>query len=106
MKKILILLLCIFSLSLGYTQVDTFKKVRVDVPSVILVKPDTIHSICIPDTTLAKCLNIHVCGGTLHINYAKPYYRELMREIPIKMRITTPDSLHITTSRDYVKVRQ
>ena len=105
MKKLILLLLCIFSLSLGYTQVDTFKKVRVDVPSVILVRSDTIHSICVPDTTLAKCLSVHICDGTLYINYSRPYYRELMKEIPIKMRITTPDSLHITTSKDYRKVR-
>ena len=105
MKKLLILLLCIFSLSFGYTQVDTFKKVKVDVPSVILIKPDSVHSVYVPDTTMAKCLNIEVCDGTLYINYAKPYYRELMKEIPIKMRITTPDSLHITTSREYKKIR-
>lgn len=105
MKKLILLLLCIFSLSLGYTQVDTFKKVKVDVPSVIYIKPDTIHSIYVPDTTLSKYLNIHVCDGTLHIGYNKPYYRELMKEIPIKMRITTPDSLHITTSREYKKIR-
>lgn len=105
MKKLLILLLCIFSLSFGYTQVDTFKKVKVDVPSVIMIKPDTIHSVCVPDTTISKYLNIHVCDGTLHIGYVKPYYRELMKEIPIKMRITTPDSLHITTSRDYKRIR-
>lgn len=105
MKKLILLLLCIFSLSFGYTQIDTFKKVKVDVPSVILIKPDSVHSVYVSDTTLAKCLNIHVCDGTLHIGYMKPYYRELMKEIPIKMRITTPDSLHITTGRDYRKLR-
>lgn len=105
MKKLLILLLCIFSLSFGYTQVDTFKKVKVDVPSVIMIRPDTIHSIYVPDTTLSKYLNIYVYDSTLHIEYVKPYYRELMKEIPIKMRITTPDSLHITTSRDYKRIR-
>ena len=105
MKKLILLLLCVFSLSFGYTQIDTFKKVRVDVPSVILIKPDSVHSVYVPDTTLAKCLNVHVCDGTLYINYLRPYYRELMKEIPIKMRITTPDSLHITTSRDYRKFR-
>jgi hypothetical protein len=105
MKKLLILLLCIFSLSFGYTQVDTFKKVKVDVPSVIMIRPDTIHSVYVPDTTISKYLNIQVCDGTLHISYVKPYYRELMKNIPIKMRITTPDSLHITTSRDYKRIR-
>lgn len=105
MKKLILLLLCIFSLSFGYTQIDTFKKVKVDVSSVILIKPDSVHSVYIPDTTLAKCLNIHVYDSTLHIGYIKPYYRELMKDIPIKMRITTPDSLHITTSRDYIKLR-
>ena len=105
MKKILILLLCIFSLSFGYTQVDTFKNVKVDVPSVIIIKPDTVHSVYVPDTTISKYLNIHVCDGTLHIGYVRPYYRELMKEMPIKMRITTPDSLHITTSRNYKRIR-
>jgi hypothetical protein len=105
MKKLILLLLCIFSLSFGYTQIDTFKKVKVDVPSVILIKPDSVHSVYVPDTTLAKCLNVYVYDGTLYINYLKPYYRELMKEIPIKMRITTPDSLHITTGRDYRKLR-
>lgn len=105
MKKLLILLLCIFSLSFGYTQVDTFKKVKVDVPSVIMIRPDTIHSVYVSDTTISKYLNIYVYDGTLHIGYVKPYYRELMKNIPIKMRITTPDSLHITTSRDYKRIR-
>ncbi len=105
MKKLILLLLCIFSLSFGYTQVDSFKTAKIDVPSIVLIKPDTVHSVQVPDTTLAKYLNIYVQDSVLYVKYLKPYYRELLKENQIKMRITTPDSLHITTGREYKKIR-
>lgn len=100
MRKFILLLLCVFSLT-AYTQIDTFKTIRVNMPSRVVVRTDSIQSVHVPDTTISKYLNIHVCDGTLHINYAKPYYRELFKE-PIKFRILTPDSVYITTSRDYI----
>lgn len=105
MKKLILLLLCIFSLSFAYTQVDTFKNVKINVPSIVYIKPDTIHSVQFADTTLTKYLIVNVCDGTLHINYLKPHYHEMLKQTPIKMRITTPDSLHITTGRNYKKSR-
>ena len=75
-----------------------------DIPSYLVVRTDTTTSVYIPDTTITKYLNIHVCDGTLHVNYAKPYYYELLKE-PIKLRISTPDSVNIITSRRYTITR-
>ena len=101
MKKILLTLLCVFSLTFAYTQIDTFKTVKVDIPSHVVVRTDSIKSVYVPDTTISKYLNIHVCDGTLYINYLKQYYHELLKE-PIKLRISTPDSVNIITSRHYI----
>lgn len=104
MKKILVLLLCIFSLSFGYTQIDSFKTIKLNVPSYVTVKTDTLREVYVPDTSMFKCLNIYVRDSILHIDYTKPYYHEILKE-PIKMRISTPDSVNITTTRYYIMKR-
>lgn len=101
MKRILLILLCVFSLTFAYTQIDTFKTVKVSVPSYVVVRSDSTKSVYVPDTTMSKYLNIHVCDGTLHINYLKPYYHELLKE-PIKIRISTPDSINIVVPKHYI----
>ena len=105
MKKILVLLLCIFSLTFGYTQIDSFKTIKLNVPSYVTVKTDTLREVYVPDTLMSKCLNIYVRDSILHVDYTKPYYHEVMKE-PIRMRISTPDSVNITTSRHYIMKRQ
>lgn len=100
MKKVLILLLCIFSLSFGYTQIDSFKTIKMNVPSYVTVKTDTLREVYVPDTLMSKCLNIYVRDSILHVDYTKPYYHEIMKE-PIRMRIYTPDSVNIITSKNY-----
>ena len=80
MKRILLILLCVFSLTFAYTQIDTFKTVKVDIPSYVVVRTDSIKSVYVPDTTISKYLNIHVCDGTLYINYSRPYYYELLKD--------------------------
>ena len=105
MKKILVLLLCIFSLSFGYTQIDSFKTIKLNVPSHVTVKTDTLRKVYVPDTLMSKCLNVYVHDSILHIDYTKPYYHEILKE-PIKMRISTPDSVNITTTRYYIMKRQ
>lgn len=104
MKKILVLLLCIFSLSFGYTQIDSFKTIKLNVPSHVTVKTDTLREVYVPDTLMSKCLNVYVHDSILHIDYTKPYYHEILKE-PIKMRISTPDSVNITTTRYYIMKR-
>lgn len=104
MKKVLILLLCIFSLSFGYTQVDSFKTIKMNVPSYVTVKTDSIRSVYVPDTLMSKYLNIYVRDSILHVDYTKPYYHDIMKE-PIRMRIYTPDSVNITTTRYYIMKR-
>lgn len=104
MKKIVILLLCIFSMSFGYTQIDSFKTIKMNVPSYVTLKTDTVREVFVPDTLMFKCLNIYVRDSILHIDYTKPYYHEILKE-PIKMRISTPDSVNITTTRHYIMKR-
>lgn len=104
MKKILVLLLCIFSLTFGYTQIDSFKTIKLNVPSHVTVKTDTLREVYVPDTLMSKCLNVYVHDSILHIDYTKPYYHEILKE-PIKMRISTPDSVNITTTRYYIMKR-
>lgn len=92
MKRILILLLCIFGLTFGYTQVRT---VRVNVPSKVIVTQGNDYLVSIPDTTIAKYITMSYKDSILYINSSY----ELTE--PIEIRITTPDSLNITTGRFY-----
>ena len=97
MRKILILLLCIFGLTLCYPQV---RNVKISVPSKVLVKRDSNYTVCILDPTISKYITMYYRDSTLYINSLV----ELTD--PIKIRITSPDSLSITTSRNFKIVKQ
>ena len=92
MRKILILLLCIFGLTLCYPQV---RNVKVNVPSRVLVHRGSDYTICVLDSTVSKYITMCYRDSTLYINSSV----ELTD--PIKIRITSPDSLSITTSRNF-----
>ena len=92
MRKILILLLCIFGLTFSYPQV---RNVKVNVPSRVVVNRDDNYSVCILDSTASKYITMYYKDSTLYINSSV----ELTE--PIKIRITTPDSLNITAGRFY-----
>ena len=95
MKKKLLILLFIFGLTIGYAQV---RNVRINVPSNVTIVNDKDFSVQI-DTIVSKYITMCYKDSTLYIN--SPY--ELTE--PVKIRITTPDSLSITTGRFYKLIR-
>jgi hypothetical protein len=97
MRKILILLLCIFGLSFGYTQV---KNVKVNVPSNVIVTKGDDYTVCVMDSSISKYITMRYKDSTLYINSLV----ELIE--PIKIRIVTPDSLSITTNRNHKITRR
>lgn len=92
MKKVLILLLCIFSIALSYPQVRT---VKVNVPSVITTQRDSIYSVDVLDSTYEKYIIMYEKDSTLYISSTV----ELPE--PIRIRIASPNSLTITPGRNF-----
>lgn len=92
MKKVLILLLCIFSIALSYPQVRT---VKVNVPSVITVQRDSTYSAKVLSPMYEKYIIMHEQDSVLYINSTK----ELTE--PIKIRIVSPNSLTIIPERNF-----
>lgn len=101
MKKIFILLLCVFSLLIGYSQ--SFKTVKIGVPSKIMIKSDTVQTVTLTDSTYLKYLNIYVKDSVLHIGC--PHYLEVFKSTPAKIRISTPDSIELITDRNFKIIR-
>jgi hypothetical protein len=97
MRKILILLLCIFGLSFGYTQV---KNVKINVPSNVIVTKGDNYTVCVIDSFISKYITMRYKDNTLYINSL------IELSEPIKIRIITPDSLSITTNRNYKLLRR
>ena len=97
MRKILILLLCIFGLTLCYPQV---RNVRVNMPSKVFVHKGDDFSVCVLDSTVSKYITMCYRDSTVYINSSV----ELVD--PVKIRITSPDSLSITTGRNYKIVKR
>ena len=96
MKKILILLLCLFTLSIGQIRSESpIKFVKVNVPT----KGDN-YTVCVMDSSVSKYITMRYKDSTLYINSSV----ELIE--PIKIRIVTPDSLSITTNRNYKITRR
>lgn len=101
MKKIFILLLCVFSLLIGYSQ--SFKTVKIGVPSKIVIKSDTVQTVTLADSTYMKYLNIYVKDSVLRIGCS--HYLEIFESNPVKIRISTPDSLELITNRNFKIIR-
>lgn len=92
MKKVLILLLCIFSIALSYPQVKT---VKVNVPSVITMQRDSVYSVNVLDPEYEKYIIMYEKDSTLFINSTVEITE------PIKIRIASPNSLTITPGRNF-----
>lgn len=97
MRKILILLLCIFGLTICYPQV---RNVRVNMPSRVSVQKSSDYTVCVLDSTISKYITMYYRDSTLYINSS------IELTDPVKIRITSPDSLSITTGRNYKIVRR
>lgn len=95
MKKVLILLLCIFSIALSYPQVKTVKTVKVNVPSVITMQRDSIYSVDVLNPVYEKYIIMSEKDSTLYINSTVEITE------PIKIRIASPNSLTITPGRNF-----
>jgi len=96
MRKILILFLCLFGITLGFSKVKT---VKVNVPSSITIQKGDTYSIDVIDTTMSKYVSMYYRDSILHITGPIDIYE------PIKIRITTPDSVSIITGRNYKILR-
>lgn len=100
MKKILILLLCLFMLSIGQIKSESpIKSIQVNVPSKIVVCYGKPYSVNVLDSTMNKYIIMSYKDSTLYIN------SKYELEQPINIRITTPDSLKITTNRNHRIIR-
>lgn len=96
MKKLLILLLCIFTLAISQVKPESpIKTVKVNVPSKISIQYGKSYSVNLLDSSMNKFVTMYHKDSTLYINssYELPN--------PLKIRITTPDSLQITTNRNH-----
>ena len=101
MKKILILLLCLFTLSIGQIRSESpIKSIKVNVPSNIVITKGDNYTVCVMDSSVSKYITMRYKDSTLYINSSV----ELIE--PIKIRIVTPDSLSITTNRNYKITRR
>lgn len=100
MKKILILLLCLFTLSIGQIRSESpIKFIKVNVPSRISICYGKPYSVNVLDSTMNKYVTMLYKDSVLYINSMY----EL--EQPLKIRITAPDSLQITTNRNHRIIR-
>jgi hypothetical protein len=97
MKKILILLLCLFTLSIGRSE-SPIKFIKVNVPSKISVCYGKSYSVSV-DSTMNKYVTMSYKDSVLYINSMYEF------EQPLNVRITTPDSLQITTNRNHRIIR-
>ena len=99
MKKILILLLCIFTLAIGQIRSESpIKSIKVNVPSKVSIYYGEPYSVSV-DSTMNKYVTMLYKDSVLYINSMYEF------EQPLNIRITTPDSLQITTNRNYRIIR-
>lgn len=99
MKKILILLLCIFTLSIGQIKSESpIKSVKVNVPSKIIIYYGKSYSVNV-DSAMNKYVTMLYKDSVLYINSKYELGQSL------NIRITTPDSLQITTNRNHRIIR-
>lgn len=99
MKKILILLLCIFTLSIGQIKSESpIKSIKVNVPSKISIYYGKSYSVNV-DSAMNKYVTILYKDSVLYINSKYELGQSL------NIRITTPDSLQITTNRNHRIIR-
>jgi hypothetical protein len=100
MKKILILLLCIFTLSIGQIRSESpIKFIKVNVPSKISICYGKPYSINVLDSTMNKYITMSYKDSVLYITSMYEF------EQPLNIRITTPDSLQIITNRNHKIIR-
>ena len=100
MRKILILLLCLFTLSIGQIRSESpIKFIKVNVPSKISIRYGKSYSVNVLDSTMNKYITMSYKDSVLYINSMYEF------EQPLNIRITTPDSLQITTNRNHRIIR-
>ena len=100
MKKILILLLCMFTLSIGQIKSESpIKFVKVHVPRNISICYGKTYSVNVLDSPMHKYITMSYKDSVLYINSMYEF------EQPLNIRITTPDSLQITTNRNHRIIR-
>lgn len=99
MKKILILLLCLFTLSIGQIHSESpIKSIKVNVPSKVSIYYGKPYSVSV-DSAMNKYVTMLYKDSVLYINSMYEF------EQPLNIRITTPDSLQITTNRNHKIIR-
>jgi hypothetical protein len=100
MKKILILLLCLFTLSIGQIHSESpIKYIKVNVPSKVSICYGKPYSVNVLDSTMNKYVTMSYKDSVLYINSIYEF------EQPLNIRITTPDSLQILTNRNHRIIR-
>lgn len=107
MKKVLFTLFTIIITSLSISakdneiSVEKFDKVEMNVEALMEIIKSPECRVLVPDTSDIKYLDLIVVNNILKVSYKKPYYKEVLKDYPIVLRVWAPDTVKIVTTREY-----